>query len=150
MGALAAATTMPSQEVTDHSYLELAALKGAVPSTRLHTRLILHEWGLLALSDTAELLASELVTNAVLASDRLRNRADLGIVPVIRLWVTASDAAVYVHVWDSSHEMPVRREVAIDEESGRGLILVEALSKEWGVYRRDGGKVVWAMIAADR
>jgi hypothetical protein len=46
------------------SFLELGALPGAVPCARLHTRQLLWEWGLIALSETAELLVSEIVTNA--------------------------------------------------------------------------------------
>jgi anti-sigma regulatory factor (Ser/Thr protein kinase) len=142
-----ATTTMPNQDTVCHSYLELAAISDAVPSARLHTRLILQEWRLQAIADTAELLCSELATNAVLASDRLRTRADLAVVPVIRLWIIANESAVYIHVWDGSHEIPVRREISIDQMSGRGLMIVEALGKEWGTYERDGGKVVWVMIA---
>ncbi|HEX6990052.1 MAG TPA: hypothetical protein VF282_11350, partial [Bacillota bacterium] len=50
------------------TFLELGALAGAVPSARLHARLVLAEWGLAALSDDTELLVSELVTNGVRAS----------------------------------------------------------------------------------
>ncbi len=50
------------------TFLELGALAGAVPSARLHVRLVLLEWGLAALSDDTELLVSELVTNGVRAS----------------------------------------------------------------------------------
>jgi hypothetical protein len=46
--------------------------------------------------------------------------------------------------------MPARRDAGPDEDSGRGLMLVEALGKDWGAYREaDGGKVVWVMLAAD-
>jgi len=47
------------------SFLELGALTSAVPCARLHARQVLWEWGLQASADTAELLVSELVTNAV-------------------------------------------------------------------------------------
>jgi anti-sigma regulatory factor (Ser/Thr protein kinase) len=148
MSALAA--PMPNHEVASwehQSHLELAAITGAVPSARLHARLILREWGLESFSDTAELLMSELVTNALRASSQLRIRADLPMVPVIHVWIVVRDAAVFIHVWDSSPEMPVRQEISsIDQESGRGLMIVDALSKEWGVYEKDGGKVVWAML----
>jgi hypothetical protein len=47
------------------TFLELGALPSAVPCARLHTRQLLWEWGLAAdLADTAELLVSEIVTNA--------------------------------------------------------------------------------------
>jgi hypothetical protein len=101
------------------------------------------------LADTAELLASEIATNAVQASQRLRIRADLAAVPVIRLWVTTNGVSMVIHVWDGSDEMPVIKDVAADEENGRVLMLVAALSKDWGAYRKAQGKVVWVMAAAD-
>jgi hypothetical protein len=56
-----------------------------------------------------------------------------------------------IHVWDASAAMPVRQAAtAVDDEGGRGLLLVETLSKDWGTYRKlEGGKVVWVLVAAD-
>jgi anti-sigma regulatory factor (Ser/Thr protein kinase) len=126
--------------------LELAALPEAPGVVRGHVRSVVREWGLAHLADTAELLASELVTNAVQASARLRTVAP----PVIRVWITSDRMALVIHVWDASEEMPVVKDLAaLDGEDGRGLILVTTLSKDWGVYRKaEGGKVVWAMITA--
>ena len=64
-------------------FLELGALAGAVPCARLHARLVLAEWGLAALSETLELVTSELVTNGVRASramgrDAVRPRRGTG------------------------------------------------------------------------
>jgi anti-sigma regulatory factor (Ser/Thr protein kinase) len=128
--------------------LEFAALPTAVPCARGHVRMVTREWGLQALADTAELLASELVTNSVQASERLRIRADLPVVPVVRLWLSSDRVSLAIHVWDGSEEMPVRQDGALDEEGGRGLLLVESLSKEWGAYRKAEGKVVWVMITS--
>ena len=50
------------------SHIELRALPASVRSARLHTKSILHEWRLGGLADTAELLVSEIITNAVRAS----------------------------------------------------------------------------------
>jgi hypothetical protein len=44
--------------------------------------------------------------------------------------------------------MPVRRHGAPDEIGGRGLMLVEALGKDWGAYQKNGGKVVWVLIGS--
>src|SRR2546430_334493 len=52
----------------DPPLLDLGARPTAVPCARLHPTLVLHEWGLDALSDPAELVASELITNAIQAS----------------------------------------------------------------------------------
>ena len=128
------------------THLPLAALPTAPGCARGHVRLVAMEWGLADLADRAELLVSELVTNAVRASERLRVRADLAIVPVIGLWLVSDKSSLVIFVWDGSDEMPVLRDAGIDEERGRGLMLVEILSSDWGVYRNKTGKTVWARI----
>ena len=129
--------------------LELAAQPTAPGVVRGHVRAVACEWGLAGLADTAELLASELAANAVLASQRLGIRADLAIVPVIRLWLTCDGAVLAIHVWDGSDDMPVRRDPGPDEISGRGLMIIESLAKDWGTYREASGKVVWAVVARE-
>jgi anti-sigma regulatory factor (Ser/Thr protein kinase) len=130
--------------------LELAAQTTAPGVVRGHVRAVAREWGLSDLAETAELLASELATNAVLASQRMPTRADRPGVPVLRLWVTSDGIAMVIHVWDAHPGMPVLQESDTGEENGRGVMLVAALGKDWGTYRKlDGGKVVWVMIAAD-
>src|SRR5258708_26181403 len=128
------------------THLPLGALPSAVSCARGHVRTVALEWGLPDLAETAELLASELVTNAVQASERLKTRADHAVVPVVRLWLVSDKSSLVIHVWDGSDEMPVRRNAAIDEESGRGLMLVEKLSSDWGAYRKATAKVVWVKI----
>jgi anti-sigma regulatory factor (Ser/Thr protein kinase) len=127
--------------------LKLAAIPAAPSCARGHVRATAHDWGLSELADTAELVTSELVTNAVRASDRLRVRTELPIVPVVQLWLVSDRISIVIHVWDGSEEMPVRQDVALDQESGRGLILVDNLAKDWGTYRKAPGKVVWALIS---
>lgn len=129
--------------------LPLAALPTAPACARGHVRMVAHEWGLPELADTAELLVSELVTNAVQASQQLRTRADLAAVPVVRLWLLSDRLSLVVNVWDASDEMPIRQEAGPDEIGGRGLVLVETLGKDWGAYREEEGKVVWVMITPD-
>ena len=56
---------------------------------------------------------------------------------------------VLIIVWDASPHAPVRAEVDGEAESGRGLMLVEAISAQWGTSANpSGGKTVWALIAA--
>jgi hypothetical protein len=45
--------------------------------------------------------------------------------------------------------MPEKRDVAFDEPGGRGLMLVEILSAEWGAYRKAGGKTVWVRLSPE-
>ncbi len=122
------------------SFLELGALPSAVPCARLHTRQLLWEWGLATLSQDAELLVSEIVTNAVQVT-----QADAGNAPV-RLWLLADRARLLMLVWDASPLPPVRVSPDGEAENGRGLLLVEALSTRWDHFgHHSGGKVVWAL-----
>jgi len=123
------------------TFLELGALAGAVPCARLHARLVLAEWGLGALSDDTELLVSELVTNGVRASRAMGQDA-------VRMWLVSDLRQVVVFVWDASPVPPAPADPGADAESGRGLLLVEALSERWGHFGYGGGgKVVWAALA---
>ena len=126
------------------TFLELGALVGAVPCARLHARHVLWEWSLTGLSDSVELLVSEFVTNAVAASRSMVPSAPL------RLWLQAGAGQVLVVVWDACPRPPAPAEVSEDAESGRGLLLVDAISKRWDWYFPQdgtGGKVVWALAA---
>ena len=130
-----------------HTFLELGALDGAVPSARLHTRHVLREWGLAGFAESTELVVSELVTNGVKATRALAQAA-------IRLWLFSDQQRVAVMVWDASSQPPVRIEVNDDAENGRGLLLVEAVSDQWGwCFPGDTpagnhhGKFVWAIVA---
>jgi anti-sigma regulatory factor (Ser/Thr protein kinase) len=139
------APAMPLQ-----SHLELAAFPSAVSCARGHVRWVAREWGLAHLADTAELLASELVTNGIRASGRLRTRADLATVPVVRIQIVSDRASLVLRVWDGSDEMPVRKDVTPEDEGGRGLVLVANLGQDWGAYRERDGKVVWVVISGVR
>lgn len=133
------ATTWPLM-----SHLPLAALPTAVPCARLHARAVALEWGLPALADNIELIVSELVTNATRAAGL--SRGDGLTTAVVRLWLFSDLRHVLIRVWDGNTQMPVRRDAAPDEESGRGLMLVEHLCNEWGAYQESGGKVVWVLL----
>jgi anti-sigma regulatory factor (Ser/Thr protein kinase) len=127
-------------------FLELGALPGAVPCARLHARQLLWEWGFRRqLSESTELLVSELFTNAV-----QETRAMERITPV-RLWLLADKTRVMILVWDASSQAPARVNISGDAESGRGLLLVETISDRWGWYfpQEIGGKIVWALIRAE-
>jgi hypothetical protein len=133
------------------SYLELGVLSSAAPCARLHARLVLAEWGLEALIETTELIVSELVTNGLRASvgvigSRYKGWWTAGAPPV-RLWLSSDRTSVLIQVWDGNDRKPMRLHVDPQAVGGRGLLLVEALSAEWGTYapERSSGKVVWAL-----
>ncbi|HCU92866.1 MAG TPA: hypothetical protein DHU96_09050, partial [Actinobacteria bacterium] len=138
---------------TPHTHLELGALLTAVPCARLHVKHVLREWHLEQIADTAELIVSELVTNAVRASAGLTSSEYAGRwapgLPPVRFWLASDGEHVVVQVWDGSDKTPVLQHPDADAESGRGLELVEALATEWGSYtpERSSGKIVWAVMA---
>jgi anti-sigma regulatory factor (Ser/Thr protein kinase) len=124
------------------SALEFAPLPTAVPCARLHAIHILREWGLRDLADDAEMIVSELITNAIEASALLPER------PPVSLRLLASEKSLLIEVWDHSPRDLEPREADADDECGRGLIVVAALADRWGWERtsRDR-KVAWAELA---
>jgi anti-sigma regulatory factor (Ser/Thr protein kinase) len=121
--------------------LTLQAAAAAVPCARQHARQMLEKWGLAGLSDCTELLVSELVTNAVKAS-----RCLPGAHPVW-LFLLSDSVQILVLVWDASAHLPARKDFGAEAENGRGLILVAAMSEQWGWFSAedDDGKFVWAI-----
>jgi anti-sigma regulatory factor (Ser/Thr protein kinase) len=127
-----------------HSHLELAALPGAVPGARHHTRRVLAGWHLGALGEAAELVVSELATNAIRACQAA------GAHRQVRLRLASDRARVLIEVQDDIPLPPVPAGATVDDESRRGLCLVEAVSAAWDWYpdHASGGKVVWALVSA--
>ena len=124
-----------------HTFLEFGALPSAVPCGRLHVRQVLWEWGLSDLSSTVELIASELLTNAIAASGAMTQT------PSVKLWLLSDKAQVVTLVQDSNPRPPVRTDAEPQDEAGRGLLLVDSLSARWGWCPGERGtKTVWAVI----
>ena len=117
----------PDQHVTWKLTAELTSARRA----RMLVRRRLKRWGLAELIPTAELLASELVTNAV--------RYAQGSI-ALRL---VREAGLVCEVLDDSAALPRLRHASDDDERGRGLQVVSQLSQRWGARRTRSGKVVW-------
>ena len=68
---------------------------------------------------------------------------------LLRFWLTSDQHSVLIQVWDSDHHRPVLKDPEPDAEGGRGLLLIDTLSTQWGWYTPDeqGGKIVWAVCA---
>jgi anti-sigma regulatory factor (Ser/Thr protein kinase) len=134
--------------------LTLAAWPTAVACARLHAKQVVWEWGLAVLADTAELLVSELVTNAVTASQAvdLKRRPSTGLpdASCIGLRLTGDRHRVLIEVWDADSRPPVLAEPDLDAEGGRGLFLVEKLSERWGYYQPDEVPVPVPVSARDQ
>jgi anti-sigma regulatory factor (Ser/Thr protein kinase) len=103
-----------------------------VRRARSLTRKTLEIWGLAEAADIAELMVSELVTNAIRHSHE--KKIELRLLKA---------GAVLCEVTDDDHSMPVLTTSGADQESGRGLALVSLLAKRWGTRRTANGKTVW-------
>ncbi len=109
----------------------------AVARTRRTVRATLGDWGLSRLEETAELLTSELVTNALLYTEG----------PIsVRLM---RDRTLLCEVYDNSETVPRLRAASVDDDGGRGLRLVKELSNRWGTRRTTTGKTVWFELRLD-
>ncbi|WP_459806057.1 ATP-binding protein [Herbidospora sp. RD11066] len=135
-------------------FYRLRALPESASSARAYVQVRMAMYGRPDLLDTAQLVASELVSNAVKATAAGCAHLEMwggSPVPVIGLSVYPMFNRVVTEVWDCSPEPPRLVEADDDSESGRGLLLVHMLSASlWG-YRRPvtGGKVVYATIGAE-
>ncbi len=108
---------------------------GRLPGhARRFTRSTLAAWGLSGLCDFAELLVSELVTNALLHADAPRR---------LRLF---RDRVLTVEVSDAGGQPPQLRTFGEQDEGGRGMFLVGELAHRWGSRQTKEGKVVWAEL----
>jgi PAS domain S-box-containing protein len=87
------------------------------------------------LVDEAELLVSEVVTNAVLHA-----------ATPIRLRCKVQRGVLCVEVHDRSPVLPGRRDYDDDAMTGRGLAMVELLAADWGVAADESGKTVWFLL----
>ena len=124
--------------------LALPGIPESVPVARWHVRAALGSHGLGEYADDAEIITSELVTNAV-QHVRGNGTETIGVT----LTHAGSPAVVTVVVSDSSPHGPVRRDTPAGSEQGRGLQIVEALSAHWGWRHEDGGKAVFAVLARE-
>lgn len=127
----------------------LGALRTAPAAARGHVRGTLTVWRLSELTDTVELVVSELAANAVNASaDPDGHPAAFdGRIPVIQVRLFVGEAVLVAEVWDEADGVPARKSVGDTDESGRGLDLVHELTNaRWGWYHAPSGpgKCVWA------
>ncbi|MGH3159022.1 MAG: ATP-binding protein [Streptosporangiaceae bacterium] len=128
-----------------------AALSTLPAVARAFVRATLSGWHLESLTEGAELMASELTSNAVAASTDGSGCPVYinGRMSVVRVrLVSDGTARVVLEVWDQAPGIPAVRDVAEYEENGRGLVLVDAIADRWGWCPATGpGKVVWAEMS---
>ncbi|HEX2054237.1 MAG TPA: ATP-binding protein [Actinomycetota bacterium] len=117
--------------------LVIPPVSTGIGQARRFTREHLSAWGQDGLTETAILMISELVTNAILHGGE-------GAVLTLNL----GPSRLRAEVRDSSPAMPVVRGYSETATTGRGMVIVDALAAAWGTFEVDGGKVVWFEMMA--
>jgi GAF domain-containing protein/anti-sigma regulatory factor (Ser/Thr protein kinase) len=116
--------------------LILGAEPDSVPYARRYVAASIRGTAAEPLLADAELVVSELVTNALLHG---------GAPATLRVLIDGD--VVRIEVGDGSRRAPLRALARADAMTGRGLSLVAALAREWGVEPRVNGKVVWCEMS---
>jgi serine phosphatase RsbU (regulator of sigma subunit)/anti-sigma regulatory factor (Ser/Thr protein kinase) len=116
---------------SDVAYWFLEPQAQTAGRARRLVRQALHRWDLDDQVDAAELLVSEIVTNAVRYAER-----------PVTLRLLRTDV-LRCEVGDDAPLLPRMRHAAPEEEGGRGLYLVNRMAQRWGATRLGAGKVVW-------
>jgi hypothetical protein len=134
----------------------LSATSTAPRLARIFTVMAVDDWGLTALAEDGELVASELTANVIRAATGPGGRprhGDAGKPPMLWLRLLSDRARLQVEVWDNipaAQGVPALKHAGPDDESGRGLELVAAVSLDWGWEHQpgEGLKRVWALLGA--
>ncbi|QUI35124.1 SpoIIE family protein phosphatase [Streptomyces alfalfae] len=107
----------------------------ALTEARRMIRAAVRAWGAGERADEIELVADEMITNALMHTE--------GAAVVTLRVLSGADRRLRVDVEDCSSALPHRREAGEEGVSGRGLLLVDRLADGWGVDARGSGKSVW-------
>ncbi|MFF9057683.1 SpoIIE family protein phosphatase [Streptomyces sp. NPDC014882] len=116
---------------SDVAYWFLEPEDAAPGRARRLARQALSRWGMEGMTDSVELLVSEVVTNAVRYATR-----------PVSLRLLRTDV-LRCEVGDDVPQLPRLRQARATDEGGRGLYLVNRLARRWGATRLSTGKVVW-------
>ncbi|MDT0433488.1 MULTISPECIES: SpoIIE family protein phosphatase [Streptomyces] len=108
----------------------------ALRAARHLIRTAVRTWDAGERADEIELVADELVTNALIHTEG-------AAVVTLRILTGGGGRRLRVEVEDASSALPRRRDPGDAGVSGRGLLLVDRLTDGWGVEARGGGKCVW-------
>jgi anti-sigma regulatory factor (Ser/Thr protein kinase) len=117
--------------------LELPPDRAAAAKARHFVGETMQAWDCDDVIPDAELLVSELVTNAVLHA---RSAS--------RVTIERQGATLRISVFDTSPTRPRLRNYGPEAVTGRGLLLVDRISDRWGVEQVPTGKTVWFEIDA--
>jgi anti-sigma regulatory factor (Ser/Thr protein kinase) len=114
--------------------------------TRCLVRAALEYRGLAHYASEAEIITSELVTNAIQHAISTGPTTNEIGVTLMRVW---DEEAISIVVTDCSSLAPVKHETTAVGDRGRGLQIVEALSARWGWRHEQRGKAVYAILAKE-
>ena len=109
----------------------------AAAEARRQVRAAICAWKIPVDLDIAILLTSDLVTNAIMHGDG----------KTITLVIRCSRGQLRIDVYDRSGSLPMAVDEPTVTETGHGLVLVAALSTEWGSFLTPAGKVVYFTLA---
>ncbi|CUU60612.1 Anti-sigma regulatory factor (Ser/Thr protein kinase) [Parafrankia irregularis] len=126
-----------------HQFTAITTAPALARGTTAH---LLDSWGLPDLIETSTLLVSEIVTNAVRATETPTYPGPA----VIAMRISWTASSLIIEVWDRNPAPPVLQTQYVHDENGRGLHVVEALSIAAAYYPAPTGqgKVTWCQIEA--
>ncbi|MFJ1747176.1 ATP-binding protein [Streptomyces sp. NPDC088116] len=136
--------------MADHqeASITLPSEPASVPTARRYVADLLTAWGLpgeAETADTVRLIVSELATNAV--------QHTLGQSPTftVEVWLEERDGELRVGVTDSHPRWPQRLPAAVQQDNGRGMVIIRSLAAECGgrvcvTPTPEGGKTVWIAL----
>jgi len=130
----------PVRAIVERPYrISLLAGPAAAAQARRHVGAIIQAWDVPVDSYTAALLTSEVVTNAILhAADEHE---------CLELVISWTAGLLRVEVHDGSRSAPARVHPLPYAEAGRGLMLLDSLSTDWGHRETARGKAVWFTLS---
>ena len=109
----------------------------AAAEARRQVRAVIHAWKVPVDPDIAVLLTSDLVTNAITHGDG----------ETVTLAIRCSRGHLRIDVYDMSRSLSMAVDEPVGKETGRGLVLIAALSTEWGSFRTPTGEAVYFTLA---
>ena len=117
--------------------VRLTRKPAAAAEARSQVRVAIREWKVPVDHDIAILLTSDLVTNAITHGDG----------ETLTLAIRCSRGHLRIDVYDKARSLPLGMDEPADTDAGRGLVLVAALSTEWGSFRTPAGKAMYFTLA---
>ena len=113
--------------------VRLTRTPAAAAEARRQVRVAIRDWQVPVDPDIAILLTSDLVTNAITCGEG----------ETLTLAIMCSRGHLRIDVYDTSRFLPLGADEPAGTDAGRGLVLVAALSTEWGSFRTPAGKAMY-------